>query len=392
MAILTGTGRGIMVMLSFCLLTVGGCQPSIGEEAELASPDTPPAVVRPESLPYIYSSGTEGYHCFRIPALVKTKDGTILAFAEARKNNCSDEENIDLVVKRSKDDGKTWSPMEIVWSDGENTCGNPSPVVDLATGTIHLLMTWNLGEDDIGEINKGISKDTRRVFYTASTDDGETWAEPKEITESVKKPEWGWYATGPVHGIQLQHGPYKGRLVIPCDYIEIGPDREGYSHVIWSDDEGATWHLGGITPQPGVNESTVAELPDGQLMLNMRSHEGVRMVAISEDGGATWTHMRGDQSLVEPTCQGSLLSHASATGTVLFFSNPASQTRDHMTIKKSTDHGQTWPQAYEVYAGPSAYSDLVMLSEETLGILYEAGVEKPYEGIAFEAIALDSIL
>ncbi|MEQ9438706.1 MAG: sialidase family protein [Cyclobacteriaceae bacterium] len=344
-----------------------------------------------EKLPYIFESGTEGYRCFRIPAIVKTQKGTLLAFAEGRKNNCSDEEDIDLVLKRSTDQGKTWSKLMIVWSDAENTCGNPSPVVDQQTGKVHLLMNWNLGEDDIGKISRGTSSDTRRVYYTASTDDGLSWENPREITESVKKPEWGWYATGPVHGIQLQQGQYQGRLLIPCDYIETGPDRKGYSHVIWSDDGGANWVLGGVTPQPGVNESTVAERLDGSLLLNMRSHEGVRMVATSDDGGATWTNMQGDSQLVEPTCQGSLLSIQAAGESGLLFSNPASQKRERLTLKMSTDGGEYWEKEYEVHQGPSAYSDIVQLTEKTVGVLYEGGQKRPYEGIAFEIIPLEKL-
>lgn len=342
-----------------------------------------------KKLNYIFKSGIEGYHCFRIPAMVKTKDNTLLAFAEARKGNCNDEENIDLVVKRSTDGGETWSNMITVWDEGENTAGNPAPVVDRETGKIHLLMTWNLGEDDIGEINRGTSEDTRRVFYTWSDDDGQSWKEPEEITSSVKEPHWGWYATGPVHGIQIRQGEDKGRLVIPCDYIEVGPDRQGYSHVIYSDDNGETWELGGVAPQAGGNESTVAELSDGRLMLNMRSNDPVRQVSISDDGGETWGEVELDDELKEPTCQGSLLSCEVDGSHALLFSNPASSAeRIKMTVKRSTDNGATWSESYLVYKGPSAYSDIVMVNKDEIGILYEAGTENPYGGIVFERIPL----
>jgi len=361
------------------------------------NPQEPPPedstdVTGPKKFNYIYESGMAGYHCFRIPAIVKTTDGTLLAFAEARKNNCSDEDNIDLVVRRSTDGGETWGKMILVWSDGENTSGNPAPVVDKNTGRVHLLMTWNLGEDDIGEINRGTSEDTRRVFYTWSDDDGLSWEEPEEITSSVKKPHWGWYATGPVHGIQISQGEHKGRLVIACDYIEVGPNREGYSHVIYSDDGGKTWNLGGVAPYPGANESTVAELSDGRLMLNMRSGDPARLVSTSDDGGESWDEVSLDYELKEPTSQGSLLSFEVDGSHALLFSNPASSAeRINMTIKMSVDDGENWSQSYTVHKGPSAYSDIVMVSDEEVGILYEGGKDNPYEGISFEVIPLDKI-
>ncbi|MGI6074523.1 MAG: sialidase family protein [Fermentimonas sp.] len=339
--------------------------------------------------PDIFKKSTEGYSCFRIPAIVKTKDNTLLAFAEGRVRNCKDEGDINLVLRRSTDNGKTWSDLIMVWDDADNTCGNPSPVVDLETGTVHLLMTWNLGEDRIGDINAGISKDTRRVYYTRSVDDGLTWETPKEITSQVKDPSWGWYATGPVHGIILTKEPYKGRIVVPCDYIEVGAGRKGYSHVIYSDDNGVTWKIGGKSV--GGNESTVAELSDGRLMLNMRNSSPYRTVAYSEDGGETWSPSKQDYALPDPTCQASLLNGFAEGKHTLFFSNAASSSRVNMTIKKSIDDGKTWPYFYVVNEGPSAYSDVVMISDSEIGILYENGKNNPYEKISFEKIKIQKI-
>ncbi|MBO9633147.1 MAG: exo-alpha-sialidase [Chitinophagaceae bacterium] len=360
-----------------------------------------PDVIPPKpgnSLPtdslYIFKERSDGYRCFRIPAIIKAKDGTLLAFAEARKNSCGDEGDIDLVLKRSTDGGKTWGPLIKIWDDGANTCGNPAPVVDQATGRIVLLMTWNNGEDDISEIGNGTSIDTRRVYLTHSDDNGATWATAQEITSTVKRPEWGWYATGPCHGIQLQTGVHAGRMVIPCDYIEKKANGgRGFAHVIISDDKGATWRIGGISPKDKANESTIAELSDGKLQLNMRaSGATARLVAISEDGGETFKDMRTDYALVEPVCQGSLTSGKVNNTFSLFFSNPASTTRVNMTIKWSVDNGSTWSKYYRVHAGPAAYSDLVMLSDSHIGILYEGGTSTPYQGIAFRQIAFEEFV
>ncbi len=340
---------------------------------------------------YIFRQRFEGYACYRIPALIRAKDGTIIAFAEARKKSCSDIGDIDLVMKRSKDNGKTWGPLEKIWDDGTNTCGNPAPVVDETTGKIYLLLTWNFGTDNIGDINAGISKDTRRVYISESADNGASWTNPKEITATAKRPEWGWYATGPCHGIQLTSGSKSGRMIIPCDFIEKGSGGRSFSHVIYSDDHGATWQIGGIAPNDKSNESTIAELSDGSLMLNMRRSGGTsRYVATSTDYGNTWGNMKVDNNLIEPVCQGSLLAFKVNGIHTLFFSNPASLKREKMTIKKSTDDGKTWAQSYLVYSGPSAYSDLIKMSENEVGVLYEAGASSAYTGISFKSVPISA--
>jgi sialidase-1 len=376
--------------LLLCCLVMGihSCKSS-----SIDNPAPAPADTTGGKLSYIYEAGSHGYSCFRIPAIIKTKKGVLLAFAEARKNNCKDEGDIDLVLKRSADNGKTWSEPVMVWDDGDNTCGNPLPVLDEQSGKIVLLMTWNLGEDAIGDINAGTSKDTRRAFVTSSTDEGLTWATPREITADVKKPGWGWYATGPCHGIQLRQGAHAGRLVIPSNYISVrngdNPARDS-AHIIYSDDHGATWRLGGIVPRVRAGESTAAELSDGRLMLNIRNGEGgARIVATSSDAGASWQEAHTDYTLAEPVCQGSLLGYTNGNEHTLFFSNPASNKRENMTIRMSKDDGRSWSKIYKVYAGPSAYSDIVMLGDGRIGILYEGGTAKPYEGIAFKAVPLN---
>lgn len=383
----------IAVLLGCSLLTIcccqkgGGLNDGNGTNRGDTSDNAPPPV---KTLQYVYESGTEGYSCFRIPAIIRTKKGTLLAFAEARKNNCGDAGDIDLVVRRSQDNGKTWSALVTVWNDNGNTCGNPVPIVDEESGNIILLMSWNLGSDNIGAINNGTSKDTRRAFVTRSTDDGLTWGTPKEITDSVKQANWGWFASGPCHGYQILQGQYAGRLIVPCDYIEK-LTKKGSSYTIYSDDEGNTWHMGGIVPNGG-NECSVAGLSNGDLMLNMRSSGGIRLVSTSTDGGLSWSAAKGDHLLLDPVCQGSLLSYPEGISKDLFFSNPAdANARKNMTIKRSRDNGGTWPSSLLVYDGPSAYSDLVMIDATHVGILYEAGKYGPYEGLVFENIPTNKI-
>lgn len=350
------------------------------------------------TLTDLYIGGEDGYHTYRIPSLLVTNKGTLLAFCEGRKGGRGDSGNIDLLVRRSEDGGKTWSRQQVVWDDGANTCGNPCPVVDEQTGTIWLTMTWNHGQDTEHQIMQAAGKDTRRVFVTHSDDDGRTWAEPRQITENTKRPEWRWFATGPGVGIQLKHGRWQGRLLIPCDHSVVTPeDPTGYnSHVIFSDDRGKTWHLGGAI-RPAVNECQVVELTDGTLLMNMRNYDRratTRAVATSRDGGMTWSQVRHDPALVEPICQASLVRYDSSSAggqDWLLFSNPAhgrTGVRRDMTVRLSRDGGKTWPIERLLWPGPSAYSCLAVLPDGEIACLLEGGPDNPYERIVFAHFGL----
>jgi len=342
----------------------------------------------------LFVAGADGYHTYRIPAVVVSTRGTLLAFCEGRKNSGGDAGKIDLLLKRSTDGGKTWSAQQIIWSDGNNTCGNPAPVVDRDTGVVWLLMTWNLGTDREREIERGSSRDTRRVFVAHSDDDGVTWARPLEITDSVKKPDWRWYATGPVNGIQLTRGPHRGRLIVPANHSEISTNGQpvSRSQIIYSDDHGKTWKLGGVEDE-ATNESTVVELADGSLLQNMRSGRGKnrRAVATSRDAGSTWSPARLDPELIEPVCQASLLRYSWPEDgkSRILFANPASVKRERMTVRLSYDEGATWPASRIIHAGPSAYSCLAVLPDKTIGCLFECGEKTSYERIVFGRFPLD---
>ena len=346
-----------------------------------------------QQLSYVYRNGEEGYQCFRIPTIVATKAGTLLAFAEGRKDNCGDAGNVDLVVKRSTNGGGSWSALHVVRDDSGNTCGNPVPVIDRASGKVILLSTWNVGTDHEPQIIAQTGQDTRRVFVSYSSDDGITWTAAREITRDVKRPEWTWYATGPANGIQLRQGAFKGRLVVPCDHIEA-VTKKYFSHIIYSDDSGSTWKLGGSTPADQVNECTVAELSTGDLMLNMRNAGPVRVrqTSVSTDGGSHWSELCQDTALIEPVCQASLIRcEPNGTKPFLAFSNPASQdSRVNMTVRISYDDGKTWPVKTVLYTGPSAYSNLVLLSNGRPACLFEAGERSPYEGIVFKEVPGDA--
>lgn len=316
----------------------------------------------------LFVGGVGGYKVYRIPAATMTNRGTVLAFCEGRKNGGSDTGDIDLLARRSVDGGRTWQPAQVVWDDGPNTCGNPCVVNDRITGTVWLLSTWNRGEDRESAIIAGKSRDTRRVFALRSEDDGLTWSKPVEITATVKRADWTWYATGPGAGIRLERGSRAGRLVVPCDHIEAALPHRYFSHVIFSDDHGVSWQLGGRTPVDQVNECEVAELADGRLMLNMRNYDAtrrLRQVALSDDGGVTWRDQRHDPALPEPICQASFRRLSWPTDGrpgVLLFANPAdSKARRKLVVRASLDDGATWPRFKVIDPAGAAYSCLVTL-------------------------------
>lgn len=329
----------------------------------------------------LFEAGTNGYSCFRIPAVVRTISGALLAFAEGRVNNCGDAGDIDLVMRRSTDGGQSWSAIRVLIDGNGDTRGNPAPVVDRASGRISLLTTYNPGDDN----------NIRLPYLQHSEDDGVTWTDPVEITDQISKPEWEfWYGTGPVHGIQLEHGEHAGRLVVPS-YYSTGSGAPGGVVLALSDDGGLTWRRGAIDERPDTTlrpgENTVVELPDGRVLDLAREggatpEPGNRATAISSDGGETFDAPFTTQpELSSPMVQAAAL----AIGDRLLFSAPAHPAaREVMSIRASDDVGetwQTWDDGKVIWWGPAGYSDLVQIDDELTGLLYESGVDWAYESI-----------
>lgn len=329
----------------------------------------------------VFASGEAGYHTCRIPSLILTQKGTLLAFAEGRAA-AHDSGHIELVVKRSEDGGKSWSPLKTLAADKSNTVGNPCAVVDRDTGTILLLHNRNIGSDTERMILNGTSAGGRTVWIMSSADDGLTWTEPREITGEVKEKEWTWYATGPGVGIQLA----SGRLLIPCNNALAG-SKTYQAHSIYSDDHGKTWKIGGISGVLG-NESQAVELSDGSVMTNMRSYRGkhCRAVSISKDGGLTWSEVRDELALVEPMCQASITRFSRDGKVGLIFCNPADpKSRRNLTLRVSEDDGKTWARSVVLYPGPAAYNCLTVFPDGTVGCLFE---RENYDHISFVRVPI----
>ena len=356
----------------------------------------------------LYHAGDHGYYECRIPCLITSNEGTILAFNEARRNTGRDSDQIDIFLRRSFDGGKSFDDVQVVASKEGWVSGNPAPVQDRDTGTIWLPFCRNMCEQPGGIRGENLIKQgkaPREVWLTSSDDDGATWADPIEITKDVKLDSWSWYATGPGHSIQLS----SGRLLVACDHCEMidgdpktDPD---FSHVIYSDDHGASWHIGGITDR-FANESTALESADGRVCINCRNQffeKGLdpcfRRVGWSNDGGLSFSPLVRDASLSETVCQGSICRLTVAgdlnAGQVaagskdpagrlisdrnrVLFSNPGTGeegNRRQLTVRLSYDECRTWPVAKVICEGPSSYSDICIAPDGTICCLYEKGGE-----------------
>ena len=324
----------------------------------------------------LFTSGAEGYHTFRIPSLVVAPDGTLLAICEGRKHGRSDYQSLNIVLKRSSDNGVTWGPLEVIAGDGERVTHNPCAVVDRETGTVWL----------------SFCTDGDLVHVMSSADSGASWTAPVEITKDVKLPSWTTYWTGPGHGISLKNG----RLMVPSYHVE-GMRRDEIfltGHMFYSDDHGVSWKLG-ESLAGGTDECEVVETHDGSLYLTIRNANrrlGKRVCAWSKDGGVSWSDLIELDDLPDPTCQASIVRFTDQDNhdkNRVVFSNCASENRDTMTVRVSYDECKTWSATKVIYPGPAAYSDLAIASDMSILCLYEMGVANPYEGIRLAQFNID---
>ncbi|QNE77539.1 exo-alpha-sialidase [Streptomyces finlayi] len=391
---------------------IAGCQ-VVPQTADQRSA-VPPTVLRCAPTD-VFVSGRMGYDVFRIPALVTVRESSsdrpvLVAFAEGRRDGAADHGDIDVVQRVSRDGGCTWSALTRVADAGSDTLGNPAPVVDASGTRMVLLTTRNGGRTTERAIMTGAaaSRDGRRVYVQSSTDAGLSWSPPHEITDAVKRQDWRWYATGPGHGITLTHGAHAGRIVVAANHSvapgpgssDTGVEPHHYAgHSLISDDGGATWRVGYVDPAGGelhhVNETAVAELPDGQVYFNARNQHGSapgsRVHAWSRDGGVTLeSPFEAVADITAPTVQGSLLHVGdSAAGGSLFMAAPSDpEDRARMTVRTSGDGGATWSDGLVVSPSKAAYSDMARVDADHVGLLYETGRTSAYDAIRFTPIAL----
>ncbi len=359
----------------------------------------------------VFVSGSEGHATFRIPAIIILPNNELLAFCEGRVNSYNDFGDINIVMKRSVDKGKTWNSLETIVDVDILQAGNPSPVVDLqdpAYPNGRIFLFYNTGNNHEGEVRKG--NGIREVWFKTSTDNGKTWSAPTNISTSVHRPnqpkinaaynfteDWRSYANTPGHALQFLEGKYKGRIYIPANHSAKSPQKnsEDYdAHAFYSDDHGLTFHLSESLKIPGSNESTAAEISNNRLLLNARNQKGdikQRITAISSDGGIHWDTTYFDKQLPDPICEGSIVTIGNRNGkAILAFSNDADTSyRNNLTLRISYDEGKSWKKSFLIDANPNkadnkndytAYSDLVKMDKRRVGILYE---KNNYSSIVF---------
>lgn len=350
----------------------------------------------------VYTSGEEGHKIYRIPAIVQLPNKTLLAFAEGRVKGGNDFGDINIVLKRSEDDGKTWSALQTVVDYGNLQAGNVAPVIDLLDPRYpkgRLFLFYNTGNQSEWDIRKG--KGQREVWYITSIDGGYTWSEAINITQQVKPipNNWRTYANTPGHAFQIPDGKYKGRLIIPGNHSEGEgkPDFSDYfSHVFYSDDHGDHFKISEHLPQPGSNEATATYISQDRIVLNARNQKGdikTRIMGLSKDGGAHWDTVYFDHQLPDPVCEGAILTIGKHKGkAVVVFCNAANtKQRNHLSLRLSNDDGKIWSKSWLVDSTDNskvdytAYSDIVRLRKNIVGVLYE---KDNYASIVFKPIKI----
>jgi sialidase-1 len=360
----------------------------------------------------VFIAGKEGHRSYRIPAIIQLPGKELLAFCEGRVNGSGDFGDINIVMKHSRDRGKSWSGLQTIVDADSLQAGNPAPVVDwndpgFPNGRIFLF--YNTGNNHEGELRKG--KGLREVWYKTSVDNGLTWSEGVNITTQVHRPnqpivnpsynfteDWRTYANTPGHGLQIRQGKYKGRIYVAANHSVGAPQvkfEDYFAHGFYTDDHGKTFHLSETIELPGSNEATAAEISNNGLLLNARNQKGdirARIEARSNDGGQTWASIAFDKNLPDPVCEGSMVNAGIKKGRqILAFCNAADTVnRNNLTLRISFDEGLTWSinipvDKTEPDKGKdfTAYSDIVMLNKREIGVLYE---RNKYSEIVFTAI------
>ncbi|MGH7593902.1 MAG: sialidase family protein [Gemmatimonadales bacterium] len=336
----------------------------------------------------VFTPAADGFVSIRIPSLVVTKHGTLLAFAEGRARDADQAAN-RIILKRSHDAGRRWSAVATIAADGDRSLNNPCAVVEQQSGRVLLMYQSypaGVGERDSG-LRTGYDGDRIvRTWLITSDDDGITWSAPRDLTRETKRKQGvTTVASGPGIGIQLRHGPHARRLVMP---FNEGPWGLWHIYAVYSDDGGRTWRMGAVAPgglidQPGggqvstVNEVQLVELDDGSLRFNARRWAGrpLRKTAISTDGGESWSDIADVPELRDPSSMASVLRYSFGSRghqSRILFSGPASDKRENGTVFLSRDNGATWPVSRVLWAQGFAYSVLAVLPDGSVGCLFEA--------------------
>ncbi|MEO7101810.1 MAG: sialidase family protein [Gemmatimonadaceae bacterium] len=346
--------------------------------ANAGRPPTPSPHVLPrgELVRIDVATSGVGSPYYRIPALAVSNSGTILVAFDARPTLADLPSSIRIVLRRSRDGGRTFGDQIIVRAgDADHGYGDPSFVVDRRTGRIFLFYAAGMRQGFAGS-HKGTDVDDPDILqtdYSYSDDDGSSW-KSRRITPMIKKADWGGLFAASGAGIQIASGPYAGRLI---QQYTVRHNGANWAASAFSDDDGTTWHMGHLIG-PGADENKSAELANGTLMLNIRA-KPYRKVAYSSDGGETWHSLHDDPNLIDPGNNGSVIryndsaSRATHRSSLLFSNTESASDRRNLTVKLSCDDGRTWPVRRTVESGASEYSSLADLGSGKFALLYERG-------------------
>ena len=337
----------------------------------------------------LFACGEGGYSVFRIPTILTLSSGRVLVFCEGRRDGLSDSGRIDIMMRAG--DGDHFDKMRVIVSGNGDTVGNPCPVQDSSTGRVFLLYNMNDADNPEPMILQGKGPRTVHVIY--SDDEGETWSSPRDVTADVKLPGWTWYAVGPCHGVCLP----SGRLMLGANHAVLdetsGHSGAYMSHTIYSDDHGETWHLG-ETVGIGTNECSLAAFSDGEVLINMRyipyggmENPHCRAQAWTVDG-MHFSKAELMPALIDPVCQGSVLTVVTPRGEEVLLSNAHATAREKLTVQRSSDRGRTWSVERVMTEGPSAYSDMTRLPDGRIALIGETGRETPYEQLTLYTFPL----
>ncbi|OQP56227.1 sialidase family protein [Niastella populi] len=366
--------HGLITLAAFVLLSATACKKGTADQPASTNEERQPVTEATQTHTYvkIFDGGSDGYHSFRIPSIVRTNANTLLAFVEGRMSMNKDHGNINVEYKRSTDNGSTWSSMLEVVGAGQGTWGNPTAVVDRNTGRIWVFMNWNSATKNIGGTDGYDKIDTwgdRKVYYSYSDNDGLTFSTPTDMTSTLLPPNYTWDAIGPGVGIQTSNGT----LVIPAQ-----------GRNIYSTDHGATWQYKLIPG--GTSEGAIVELNDGRLMRNDRATSTVwanakrRHVSRGTLTGS-FSAFAPDNVLLDPACQGSIVRYTGSPDRIMVLNSASTETRCKMRVRISYDGGVTWPISRKIYdwltdseafaQGKGGYSSMVKTADYTIGALIE---------------------
>jgi len=302
--------------------------------------------------------------------LTQAGNGDILAFSEGRIQ-LGDDRPHHIVLKRSKDNGKSWMPSQIIVRSSNNeSFANPTPVIDQKTGTIFLFYAQNM------------SNDSSRVYYLTSNNNGVRWSTPVEVTNLFNNDPFKrhFHLPGPGHGITLANG----RMLIQCWHrlsLKYTTDDRKYGvSVIYSDDHGKTWKSGGYIPGIdafSANESRLVTLDNLKILIDARLADTAALVhraqSLSTDGGITWSWPVYSSMDKFPAVDAGVTSLQRKGQLYLIYTHPLGPGRNNIAVSYSADLAKSWSSPQLLFKGPANYSDIIVLKDQSFLVLYGRG-------------------